>query len=124
MSRRGFTLIELLLVVSLILIICAIAIPNLVRSRMAANESSAVATLRGINNAEVVYSMTYNSGYSDGLNVLAAPIGGGPPSYTAADLADPIIAGKTSGGTNTSFIKQDYIFRYTPTGTFPLVTTY
>jgi type IV pilus assembly protein PilA len=59
----GFSLIELLIVVAIILIIAAIAIPNLLRSRMAANEASAVGSIRTINTASIEYSATYGIGF-------------------------------------------------------------
>src|SRR5260370_37281272 len=72
-KQKGFSLIELLIVVAIILIIAAIAIPNLIRSKMAANEASAVATLRTLNTAEVVYSSTYNvaNTFANTLQALA-----------------------------------------------------
>src|SRR5947209_5470082 len=64
--NKGFSLIELLIVVAIILIIAAIAVPNLVRARMTANEAAAVATLRNINNAQATYLVQYSSiGYAD-----------------------------------------------------------
>ncbi len=67
-KQKGFSLIELLIVVAIILIIAAIAIPNLLRSRMAANEASAVGSLRTINTSEVTYSSTYpDQGFSPDL---------------------------------------------------------
>jgi prepilin-type N-terminal cleavage/methylation domain-containing protein len=70
-KQKGFSLIELLIVVAIILIIAAIAIPNLLRSRMAANESSAASTIRTLNTAQVAYSTTYAStGYADTLQHL------------------------------------------------------
>ncbi len=70
-KQKGFSLIELLIVVAIILIIAAIAIPNLLRSRMAANEASAVGSLRTINTAEVTYQSTYPTfGYAGALMFL------------------------------------------------------
>ena len=74
-KQKGFSLIELLIVVAIILIIAAIAIPNLLRSKMAANESSAVGSMRTINTAEVSYVTAYpNQGFSVDL-----PFGGAAP---------------------------------------------
>jgi type IV pilus assembly protein PilA len=99
-KQKGFSLIELLIVVAIILIIAAIAIPNLIRSKMAANEASAVATLRTINTAEVVYSSTYNntavfgtlgqlgSGGSAGANCTPAALQATPPTSADACLID------------------------------------
>ena len=75
-NQAGFSLIELLIVVAIILIIAAIAIPGLIRSRVAANEASAVATLRTINTAQTTYSITYPMvGYADTLTRLGYPSG-------------------------------------------------
>ena len=70
-KQKGFSLIELLIVVAIILIIAAIAIPNLLRARIAANEASAVSSLRTINTSEVTYSTTYPTvGYAATLVAL------------------------------------------------------
>ena len=69
--EAGFSLIELLIVVAIILIIAAIAIPNLMRARIASNESAGAATIRSINTAEATYSTTYGSaGYATNLTTL------------------------------------------------------
>ena len=75
-KQNGFSLIELLIVVAIILIIAAIAIPNLLRARMAANESSAVSSLRTITTGEITYQSTYPTvGYAATLVNLGGPLG-------------------------------------------------
>jgi type IV pilus assembly protein PilA len=109
-NEKGFSLIELLIVVAIILIIAAIAIPNLMRSKIAANQASAVGTLRTINTAEVTYSSTYNIGYSSTLADLGPAA---TPSSTTADLVDSVVAAGNKSG---------YTFTYTA-GTAPTGST-
>jgi len=94
-NQQGFSLIELLIVVAIILIIAAIAVPNLLRSRMAANEASAVASLRTINTGCATYAITYGIGYPAQLSNLQAAT---TPSSTAADLLDNVLSTGTKSG--------------------------
>jgi type II secretory pathway pseudopilin PulG len=113
-------LIELLIVVAIILIIAAIAIPNLLRSRIAANQASAVGSLRTLNTAEVTYATTYNTGFSSTLGDLGPPSAGTPlPNATAAGLVDEVLSGmSTSAGSNaTQSSKSGYTFTYSQAGT-------
>jgi type IV pilus assembly protein PilA len=98
--KKGFSLIELLIVVAIILIIAAIAIPNLLRARMAANESSAVASIRTINTAMITYNSTYPT---VGFAATVATLGGAAPctpTSTAACLIDSVLAGGVKSGYN------------------------
>jgi prepilin-type N-terminal cleavage/methylation domain-containing protein len=97
-QQKGFSLIELLIVVAIILIISAIAIPNLLRSRMAANEASAVGSIRTINTSAVMYSATYpQDGYPSSLLALG---GAAPCTATSAQacLVDQVLATGTKSG--------------------------
>jgi type IV pilus assembly protein PilA len=96
-KQKGFSLIELLIVVAIILIIAAIAIPNLMRSRMAANESSAVGSVRTINTAMVTYAASFpDTGYALALTNLggttAACVPGAVATVGAACLIDSLLS--------------------------------
>ena len=91
-KQKGFSLIELLIVVAIILIIAAIAIPDLLRSKIAANESSAVGSVRTIGTAEVTYSSSWGSGYALTLQNLGGPSPCVAATAAAACLIDPLLS--------------------------------
>jgi type IV pilus assembly protein PilA len=100
--QKGFSLIELLIVVAIILIIAAIAIPNLLQARIAANEASAVGSIQALKTAEVTYFNTYPTvGYADKIGDLG---GASPctPSSVSACLIDNFLATSTPGSVGKS----------------------
>lgn len=100
--QAGFSLIELLIVVAIILIIAAIAIPSLIRARISANEAAAVENCRTITSAEVIYYTTYGIGFSASLSNLQSPTSGSPTS-SAADLIDSVLASGTKSGYTVTY---------------------
>ncbi len=124
-KQKGFSLIELLIVVAIILIIAAIAIPNLLKAKMAANESSAAGAIRTINTAQVSYSTLFPQvGYAATLQALGGTaVGCAPPTPSTianACLVDELISGYGA----PAFVKSGYTFGMGPGNVLgpPLVT--
>ncbi len=105
-SARGFSLIELLIVVAIILIIAAIAIPNFLQAKISANQAAAVETVRTITTASEVYSTTWGNGFPPNLAALGGVV---PATCNSSVLIDTLIA--TAPNT-----KSGYTFGYTPEG--------
>lgn len=106
--QRCFSLIELLIVVAIILIIAAIAVPNMFRAKIAANEASAVSSLRAIASAETAYAMAYPTvGYSEDLPSL-----GGTSCATVSSTAACLIDDTLANATTSATPKSGYYFTY------------
>ncbi len=119
MQERGFSLIELLIVVAIILVISAIAIPSLLHSKIEANEASAVYSIRTVNTAQVTYATSYpNVGYAATLNMLAAPVSG-PTSSANAGVLDWVL-----GCTTAVCPKSGYDFQLYNVSGSPTISAY
>jgi prepilin-type N-terminal cleavage/methylation domain-containing protein len=144
-KQKGFSLIELLIVVAIILIIAAIAIPNLIKSKMAANESAAVGGLRTLTTAEISYAtqcptigfaatfaaLGPGAGDCNAANLIdnvlasgtksgytfAAPTVTGTPASTFSTTAVPVVIGST--GQRGFYVNETGVIRYSPAGTAP-----
>ncbi len=108
-KQKGFSLIELLIVVAIILIIAAIAIPNLLRARIAANESSAAASVRSIATGELTYQTAYQD-YSPTLAALGPPAATGCPSGGPTSAAACIIDYQLATAASAATAKSGYFF--------------
>ena len=110
-KQKGFSLIELLIVVAIILIIAAIAIPNLLKAKMAANESSAAGAVRTINTAQVSYATFFPAtGYSGNLNFLGGPAAACVPPALSLVAQACLIDELLSGFGPVPFVKSGYTF--------------
>jgi prepilin-type N-terminal cleavage/methylation domain-containing protein len=102
-NQKGFSLIELVIVVAIILLFAAIAVPNLLRSRIAANEALAVGSVRAINTSARTYYSTYHNGYPAGLVAMGTSTADTTPSCGEALLIDSQLTLGTKTGYNFTY---------------------
>jgi type IV pilus assembly protein PilA len=114
--HAGFSLIELLVVVAVMLIIAGIAVPALLRSRIASNEAAVTASMRVITSMNVRYMLTFQQGFAPDLHSLGPPPMGSQPSGAAADLIDSVLASGIKSGYSLVYVPLDPAGTGTPTG--------
>ena len=126
-NSKGFSLLELLIVVAIILIIATIAIPSLLRSRQAADEAAAVASLRTVNTAEITYLSSSGGNYGDITSLIAAGLlddtftgTKAGYNYTVAAVGSDYTAEATPASSNTGrygyYSHPDAVVRYSTNG--------
>jgi type IV pilus assembly protein PilA len=112
----GFSLIELLIVVAVMLVIAGIAVPALLRSRIAANESAVTASMRVVTSMNARYMLTFQQGFAQDLKSLGPPPQGSLPSAVSADLIDSVLASGIKSGYSLVYVPLDPAGSGTPTG--------
>jgi type IV pilus assembly protein PilA len=116
-NQEGFSFVELLVVIAIILIFAAIAVPNLLHSRIAANEASAIGSIRTMNTSARTYYSTYHNGYPAGLPAMGTTAGGSTiPSCGEALLIDNQLTLGTKNGYNFTYADG---YRDTPNSATP-----
>lgn len=145
-DNEGFTLIELLIVVAIIILVAAVAVPTLLRARMAGNEASAIGSLRTINSSQQAYSLSCASNFyaAELPTLLVAPTAGGGAAFISPDLGAAVSVVKSgytvtvirgsdgaAGGTTTACnaatgaaLHSSYVARAEPVSTSVTGTRY
>lgn len=107
LNKKGFTLVEIMIVVAIIALLAAIAIPNLLRAKMSANDALAASTLKSMSTAAETYGTTNSGNYPTNMTSLT----GATPPYIATDYCASTVSGYTYSCTQTA---SGYTFTATP----------